>query len=115
MNWNKIWKIPDAFKKITNKVYHFDAGGAEAPYIVWGEDGSTDEFNADNKLESRLITGTVDYFTKNTEDSNLEKIEDAMESIGMIYHLNSVQYEDNAGIVHYEWTWKHGQSRTNRN
>lgn len=108
MNWNRLRLIGEALKSVTNRTYHFDAAGIEAPYIVWGEDGTGSQEFADNRLVSRTLTGTVDYFTKNTEDPNLQKIEDAMEAAGALFRLESVQFEENTGVCHYEWTWEFG-------
>lgn len=106
MNWNRLHLIGDALKTVIDQVYHFDAAGRDAPYIVWGEDGARNEEWADNKMTARALTGTVDYFTRDTEDPNLPRIETAMEAAGILYHLESVQFENDTGICHYEWTWE---------
>lgn len=108
MNWDKLHLIGAALKTVIPKVYHFDGAGKAAPYAVWSEDGTGSESWANNKMVGRTLTGTVDYFTKNTEDPALPLIEAAMEAAGILYHLESVQFEDDTGICHYEWTWEFG-------
>ena len=45
-------------------------------------------------------------FTKNEDDPLFERIPAALESIGASWYLNSVQYEDDTGLIHYEWYWE---------
>lgn len=108
MNWDRLHLIGEALKTAVPQVFHFDGAGQTAPYAVWGEDGTASEKWSDNKLNSRVLTGTVDYFTRDTEDPALPRIEAAMETAGIVYHLESVQFEDSTGICHYEWTWEFG-------
>ena len=30
----------------------------------------------------------------------------ALEGIGASWYLNSVQYEEDTGLIHYEWYWE---------
>ncbi|MEG1604339.1 MAG: hypothetical protein RR340_12080, partial [Cloacibacillus sp.] len=47
--------------------YHYGAGSAKAPYVVWAEDGEGASGHADNRKTTRIIAGSTDYFT-NTAD-----------------------------------------------
>ena len=55
----------------------------------------------------RALTGTIDYFTKTENDPVVQQIEDALDSDdGISWYLNSVQYEQDTGYIHYEWVWE---------
>ena len=93
---------------VTSKVYHFDATGAKGNYIVWGEDGQADSVWADGKMQEQTITGTIDYFTKTEYDPNFTAIQTALNGMGISYTLNSIQYETDTKLIHYEWVFEIG-------
>ena len=98
--------IETALKTVTPNVHHFSARGQEAPYIVWAEDGQADAAHADNHMTDQMLTGTVDYFTKLKADPNFGAIQDALNGLGIPWRLNSIQYEEETGYIHYEWVWE---------
>lgn len=73
-------------------------------YLVWQEDGAED-FEADGRHAEKAMTGTTDLFTKEEFDGAIDALEDAYDAHGIAWSLNSVQYEDETGIIHYEWRW----------
>ena len=77
----------------------------EPPFCVWAEDGENG-FNAGNRKAEQAITGTVDYYTPQEYDPAVDNIQAALNSLRIPWQLNSVQYEDETNLIHYEWTWE---------
>lgn len=100
--------LRQALAALTERCYHYFAyPGTTPPYIVWAEDGDND-LAANNIHAERCFEGTIDLFTKTEGDSLFEAVPAALESIGAAYYLNSVQYEEDTGLLHYEWVWQYG-------
>ena len=76
-----------------------------APFLVWAEDGDNTA-GADDRMMEQAITGTTDYFTRDEFDLAIDRIQDANQSLGIAWRLNSVQYEDDTELIHYEWSWE---------
>lgn len=88
-------------------VFHYFAVGQTRAYIVWAEDGEADSVHADGQKIERAITGTIDYFTKQENDPVVQKIEAALDGYdGLAWELNSIQYEQDTGYIHYEWVFE---------
>lgn len=88
-------------------VFRYFATGQTGNYIVWAEDGEGDTVHADGQKVERALTGTIDYFTKTENDPVVQQIEDALDSDdGISWYLNSVQYEQDTGYIHFEWVWE---------
>ena len=105
---SKIHKIRDALVNIPGlDVHHYWHPRLQAPFCIWAEDGEGDSLHTNNKKSEQIISGTIDYFTKNEYDSIVETIQNALndtEDVG--WNLNSVQYEDETGLIHYEWNFE---------
>lgn len=91
-------------------VSHYSATKKSDKYIVWTEDGQSDALWADGKMVAQTIQGTIDYFTKSEYDRNVDKIQTALNDADIPFRLNSIQYEDDTGFIHYEWTWEVGNN-----
>ena len=52
------------------------------------------------------MTGTVDYVTRDDSGACKEIIEAALEAAGCAWALESIQYEDDTGLIHWEWSWE---------
>ena len=104
MNLTRIKALHDAMP-VT--MHHYGADRPAAPYGVWAEDGDVSP-SADNKASTRILSGTTDYFTKAENDANVGLIEAVFESASawLAARLSSIQYEDDTGLLHYEWTWE---------
>lgn len=87
-------------------VYHLEAHEQTDQYIVYAEDGQADSLWADGKMQEQAIQGTVDYFTRKEFDKNVKKIQKAFNDAGISWRLNSIQYEDDTRLTHYEWVWE---------
>lgn len=80
-------------------------GWSHAPsgdYGVWAEDGSND-LEADNHHGEHATAGTLDYFTRDDTGAPKAAIEAALEAGNVAWYLNTIQFEDDTGYIHYEW------------
>lgn len=99
-------KIKDALLSVSQNVGHYEAFDQTTPYIVWAEDGQADSQWADGKMVEQTLTGTVDLFTKNLRGEPLfREIQNALNGV-CSWRLNSIQYEPDNKILHYEWAWE---------
>lgn len=107
---DKIKIIPEILLEITENVGHYDVIHKTDKYIVWAEDSEGSSLEADNYKTEQSIQGTIDYFTKQEYDENVDKIQAALVANRISFYLNSVQYESPdegyAGYIHYEWVWE---------
>ena len=92
----------------------------DIPFVELAWSHSPDEkygvINLDNQIaldadadpvSEKMLTGFVDVFVKKPKDlSTVSDVESAMKRLGIYFALNSVQFEDDTGYVHYEWTWR---------
>lgn len=103
MNW--VDKIIAVHTAVTDQVSHRGRLKSER-YFVWQEDGAND-FVADEQHCARAITGTTDLFTKQEFDPWVEAFESSLNNCqGLVWRLNSIQYEEDTGFTHYEWVWE---------
>lgn len=104
----KLQKIRDALVSIDGLVvYHYWHPNLNAPYCIWAEDGEGDSLHTNNHKSEQVITGTIDYFTRTEFDDNFEKIQCALNNLENCgWMLNSVQYEDETNLIHYEWAFQ---------
>ena len=101
----KIEPIGKAYSKIIENCYHYWRPKLSAPFLVWAEDGDNAVW-ADDQMIEHAITGTTDYFTQEEFDPAIDAIQNANISLGIAWRLNSVQYEEDTSLIHYEWTWE---------
>lgn len=78
----------------------------EDKYIVWAEDSEGSSVEGDDQKINQSIQGTIDYYTKQDMDENIDKIQAALTAACISFYLNSVQYEDETEYIHYEWVWE---------
>lgn len=98
-------KVKAALLSCTQAVYHYLAPpNTVPPYVVWMEDGAQD-FEADNRHAERAYTGTADLYTLDEGDPLMDSIPSALDVAGLVWYLNSVQYESDTGLIHYEWVF----------
>lgn len=106
MSFRKIYKVRDALLQVSRDVWHYEAQRKKEKYIVWAEDSESSASLGDNNKSNQTIQGTIDYFTKTEEDENADKIQDALDTANIAYRLNSTQYEEETGYIHFEWVWE---------
>lgn len=92
---------------LPNSTYHYEAPeGVKAPYIVWGEDSQGDAKHGDNIMVSQSMQGTLDYFTYEEYDPNIEKIQRSLSAKRISFYLQSVEMETDTKLIHYVWVWE---------
>lgn len=102
MSWYE--RIVAAHTAVTAAVSHGKRLNSDR-YFVWLEEGS-DDLHADNRHVEKAVTGTTDLFTRQEFDPWKEQFEEALdEAPGIVWELNSVQFEHDTGFWHYEWVW----------
>lgn len=85
-------------------------GWSHAPagdYGVWADDDAND-LEADDRHAEHILEGTIDYFTRDPSLTPKTTIEAALDGV-VAYYLNSIQYEEDTGYIHYEWVYQRGQ------
>ena len=104
---SKIDKIRTALCSISGlSVDHYFRPFQNAPYCCWAED-SGENLQAENHAAEQKLQGAVDYFTLEEDDPNVDAIQEALntaEDVG--WTLESVQYEDETNLIHYEWRFE---------
>ncbi len=102
----KLSDLRDLLLTIEVPVFHYHASKQPDKYIVWAEDTEGTSISANNKKINQSIQGTIDYFTKTEFDPNVDKIQETLNSAEISWRLNSIQYEEDTGYIHYEWVWE---------
>lgn len=78
----------------------------KSEYGVWMEIGENTAFNANNAKAEQQIGGTLDYYTLIEFNPVIDEIQAALERLTVgAWALESVQYEDETNLIHYEWTF----------
>lgn len=102
---SKLYQIGVRLAEITTNCHHYWRPVKEVPCLMWAESGEENSFNADNHKREQNIAGTCDFYTKTEFDPLIDEIQAAFDEMGITWALNSVQYEDDTKMIHYEWTW----------
>ena len=87
------------------KVGHYEYFGNDTPYCVWAESQEQSSSEGDNYKNEQAIQGTIDFYTKAEFDPFIDAIQDALKLNRISFYLNSVQYEHETGLIHYEWVF----------
>lgn len=105
---DKTKRIRDALAAIDGlRVYHYFRPQMKAPFCVWAEDGEDIALWSGNHQQEQAVSGTADYFTPTEYDAMVDTIQDALNGIENCgWRLESVQYEDETNLIHFEWTWR---------
>lgn len=91
---------------LTSDVYNYTApANKPLSYVVYGKDGEN-VASANDRHAETADEGYIDLFTKNPEDPLIESIPLALDAGGVAYSLESIQYEEETGYLHYEWIWE---------
>lgn len=100
----KLSRVRDALVSVTSKTYHYRRPSTvQKNYIIWAEDSEDNSFEADNIKAEQQIHGTIDYFTQTEFDPIVDAVQEALLSVRVSFRLNSVDYEDDTKLIHYEW------------
>lgn len=76
-------------------------------YGVIAVDGQN-ALRAGDKLAEKVPEGTIDWFTRSPASTMPGQVESLLDRLGASWYLNSVQYEDDTGLLHWEWVWQYG-------
>lgn len=105
----KLETMGAAFAELSPYVYHYWRPRPDGidTYIIWAEDTEDNSLNGDNKKLEQGIHGTIDLFTVNEYDPLIDAIQYKLNHIENVsWRLNSSQYEDDTGLIHFEWEWR---------
>ena len=72
---------------------------------VYAEDGANDLY-ADDIHAEKAVQGTIDYFTRDDSGTPQTTIENALNNGQIAWYLNSLQFEEDTGFIHYEWVFE---------
>lgn len=101
----KLKRLGDCLAETVPNTFHYFRPMMDAPFCVWAEDGGGG-FCADDRSVEQSASGTVDYFTRTEYDPAFDGIQVALDSLGICWELNSVQFEPDTNLIHYEWIWE---------
>lgn len=100
----KLKIVRDALTAVSQNVSHYRRPPNLEGWIIWQEDSESGSFKAGNHLAEQQIHGTIDYFTKTEYDQTADDVQTVLDAVSRIgWQLSSVQYEDETGLIHYEW------------
>lgn len=97
-------KILAAHLDVTDQVSHIERMHSDR-YFVWQEDGEN-VLAADDSHAERAVTGTTDLFTKQEFDPWVDSIRRSSSAATACVVAVLVQYEEDTGFIHYEWSWE---------
>jgi len=95
--------VKAALLTVTTNLRHYDATGLIAPFVVWSEDTQSDAVYANGRMEEQAIQGTIDLYTRTEYDSKFSQIQTALNDAGISFYLDSIQYEEDTKLIHYQW------------
>lgn len=103
---NKLRQIGTAFAAITPECFHYWRPVKKTPCLIWAEVAESGSANANNHKTEQEIEGSVDLYTKTEYDSLIDDVQETLDSLGVAWNLEAVQYEDETNLIHYSWTWR---------
>ena len=101
----RIKRVRDALTVLSVNVYHYERPKMAAPFVVWQEESGR-TFEANNRSVEIYAAGTLDIYSKTEYDPLFDQTMDALTDAGIIWTLESIQYEDDTGLIHYELGWQ---------
>lgn len=101
----KLNQLGVAFAALTTNCYHYYRPVKTFPCLIWAETGEEDSFDSDNHKSEQRIIGTVDCFTRTEFDTLLDSVQTTLDTLGLTWRLDAVQYEEETNLIHYTWSW----------
>lgn len=101
----KLRALYQPFQDLDCDVCHYHRAEASERYVVWAESGEDISFSADNYKREKQLTGTVDLYTKEEFDTIADDIQEILCAERIGWRLDSVQYEEETNLIHYQWRW----------
>lgn len=77
------------------------ASAPSGTYGTYAED-SSNRLTCDNRTAESAMVVYVNLFTKDDSDEPRMTVESAIDG-KFAWYLNTVQFEDDTGLIHYEW------------
>lgn len=77
----------------------------QAPYGIVQLEGGADTVPGDDRILLQAVRGSVDLFAPTYSAEWPEAVQAAMAGV-VAWQLNSVQYEDDTRLIHYEWLFE---------
>lgn len=74
-------------------------------YGVVSLEGQEDSVKGDNTIVHQSIRGSIDLFVPDTATTSPETVQSAINGL-VAWRLNSVQYEEDTHLIHYEWIFE---------
>lgn len=99
----KLEHIGAELKSVAQNTYHYWRPKMAVPYLVWQEQSEAENFNANNHKQEQVLECSADYYTKTEYDTAVDAIQSVFDSHGASWRLNSVQYEEDTELIHFEW------------
>ena len=90
--------------KIPFAAYGWDHAPA-GTYGVISLEGQEDSVAGDGMIQTQSIRGSIDLFVKGVSTTDAATVQSAINGL-VAWRLNSVQYEDDTGLIHYEWIYE---------
>ena len=59
-----------------------------------------------DSVSEKMFEGYVDVFTRNDDGSEITRVENCLRDLGIWWTMESTQFEDDTGYIHYEWRWR---------
>ena len=96
----------DLITALENTGYQFAhfawSSAPDGDYGIYAEYSGAD-FIADDQHTERGTVCYVSYYTRDDSVTPRTTIENVFNSLGIPWYLNTVQYENDTGYIHYEW------------
>lgn len=95
-----------------------EATGVPAAEFAWNDGESLpDEWmiiapegggalTADSGHAERTVAGSIDYFSRTNGALQARAIEQALEASGVAWGFESIQWEPDTRLIHWEWTFE---------
>ncbi len=90
--------------KIPFAAYGWD-NAPSGTYGVISLEGQEDSVVGDNQIHTQSIRGSVDLFVQGISTTDAVTVQNAINGL-VAWRLNSIQYEDDTKLVHYEWIFE---------
>lgn len=74
-------------------------------YGVVSLEGQEDSVAGDNRIHHQAIRGSIDLFVEGVATTAPAAVQDAINGL-VAWRLNSIQYEDDTRLIHYEWIFE---------
>lgn len=103
----QLMKVKEALTAIDGlPVFHFfKPSEVKDRYCVWSEDTQAESLHGDGILLNQQIEGTIDLFSKQEFDQAVDEIQEALSNARIGFYQNSIQFEEETGLIHWEWVW----------